>query len=49
MVKTEDELKECIDSPESRMQNIVDSKYGIRQAAIGWDGDIESSEDAKLL
>ncbi|NHN59805.1 MULTISPECIES: hypothetical protein [Halorussus] len=49
MIETEDELKEYIDSLESRMLSIADRKYGIRQAAQDWDGEIESSEDADLL
>lgn len=49
IIETEDELAEYIESLESRMLSIADRKYGIRRAAIGWDGDIESSEDADLL
>lgn len=49
VIETEDELKEYIDSLESRMLSIADRKYGIRRAAQDWDENIESSEDADLL
>jgi len=49
VIETEDELKDYIDSLESRMLSIADRKYGIRRAAQDWDGEIESSEDADLL
>jgi hypothetical protein len=49
VAQTKGERQEYIDSLESRMLSIADRKYGIRRAAQGWDGEIESTEDADLL